>query len=404
VTLRAMQKQIEEREQKLQEAVERRTVELVSVNEQLLQEIEERRQAEQAARENERRFRNLFENAPLCILGLDLSQTPPTITRANHRAEQVYGWSAQEFTSVSVAQITPQIAVPEVVKIIDALRARETITVESVSRRRDGSLFPVRLRAAPETTFESGHIILIVEDITAERNRRSEEEAIAAERLRIAHELHDGLGQSMAALRFRVRQWHKLVDSDPAQMHAELDELREILSDSIIHVRRSIFALRPIELEGLGFFPALRQFAAGFGEHYQMRVNLDISGDQKRMAASLELALFRIIQETLNNVGKHAQASAVWIALDMEATDETSKTPIIALTIRDNGVGFDPASLDQVTQLGHLGLKQMRERVEQINGTFSVHSQPEQGTEIKITLPSDGRRGLSTSPDETRAT
>jgi PAS domain S-box-containing protein len=388
ITLRAMQKQLQKREQKLQAAVEHRTAELVAVNKQLEQEISERKRAEEATRESEQRFRNLFKNAPLCIFEIDLSQTPPTITRANRRAEQIYGWSAQEFTSI--AQIAPPDAIPELARIADTLETDEIITTESVSRRCDGSLFPVRISAAPETTPDANHIILIIEDITAERNRRSEEETIAAERRRIAQEIHDGLGQSLAALRFRVRQWHKLVDSNPEQMHIELDELREILSDSIINVRRSIFALRPIALEEQGFFPTLRQFTTGFGEHYQMRVNLQVSG-QEHVPASLELALFRIIQESLNNVGKHAQASAVWITLDLETTDDVPLTPTISLTIRDDGVGFDPASLDQAAQLGHLGLKQMRERVEQINGTFAIQSQLDQGTEIKIILPSDGR-------------
>ena len=303
LTLRTMQKQLAQREQKLQTAVKERTAELLMVNEQLGQESDERKRAEAATRESEWRFRNLFENAPLCILGMDLDQTPPMITRSNRRAEQVYGWSAQEFTSISITRITPQISMPEVARIVDALRVRETITIESVSQRRDGSIFPIRISAAPETTFDSNHIILIVEDITAERKRRSEGDAIAAERRRIAQEIHDGLGQNLAALRFRVRQWHKLVDSDPAQMHAELDELREILSNSIINVRRSIFALQPIELEEQSFFSALRQFTSGFGEHYQVRVNLHISGPQKRMSASLELALFRIVQETLESLG-----------------------------------------------------------------------------------------------------
>ena len=377
IALRVMQKQLEEKEQKLKVAVEQRTAELIIVNEQLRQESDERKRAEEATHESERRFRSLFENAPLCIFEVNLTQTPPTITRANHQAEQVYGWLTQEFVSAPMTQIAPPNAVPELAKVVNALRAGETITLESISRRRDGSLFPVRISAATETTFEPNHIVLIVEDITAEKERRSEEDAIAAERRRIAQEIHDGLGQSLAALRFRVRQWHKLVESDPAQMHVELDELREILSASIVNVRRSIFALRPIALEEQGFFPALHRFTSGFGEHYQMRVNLHISGPQERMSVSLELALFRIVQETLNNVGKHAQAN-------------TRNEATIVLTVRDNGVGFDLASLDQAVQLGHLGLKQMYERVEYLNGTFLIQSQPSQGTEIQVILPLGG--------------
>jgi PAS domain S-box-containing protein len=336
---------------------------------------------EEKERDSERRFRTLFESAPLCIFEVDLTRTPPTITQANYRTGQVYGWPLEELSSASVDQIVPPDAMPEVARIVDALQAGEPITVESVNQRRDGSLFPVRINAAPATKFDLSKVILVVEDITLEENRRSEEEAIAAERRRIAREIHDGLAQNLAALRFRTRYWHNLVDRDPGQMHAELDELREILSDSITEVRRSIFALRPVDLDKRGLFPALHRFATSFGEHYRMRVNLDILGPRVRLPESLELTLFRVVQEALNNVGKHAQASAVRITVDLETADT------ICVTIQDDGKGFDPDRLDQAVQYGHLGLRQMRERVECADGALSIHSQPGSGTEIRVTLP-----------------
>jgi PAS domain S-box-containing protein len=339
------------------------------------------RQLEERERHSDRRFRTLFESAPLCIFEVDLTQTPPTITQANYRTGQVYGWSPEELTSASVAQIVPPDAMPEVARLVDAVRVGETIAVESVNRRRNGSLFPVRINAAPAAVSDLSQVILVIEDITLEKARRSEEEAIAEERRRIAREIHDGLAQNLAALRFRTRHWHTLVDSDPSQMHAELDELREILSDSITEVRRSIFALRPIDLDKRGLFPALRLFTTSFGEHYRMRVTLDISGPQNRLPKSLELTLFRVVQEALNNVGKHAQASLVRITVDLEMADEA------VVTVRDDGQGFDPALLDRAVQYGHVGLKQMQERVERANGTFSIQSQPGAGTEVRVTLP-----------------
>ena len=340
-----------------------------------------RKRTEEALRESEGRFRALFENAPLCMFEVDLGQTPPTVTRANRQAEQVYGWSSGEFAPVPMDKIVPPTAIPELARMVDALREGKTITLESINRRRDGSVFPVRVSAASETVADPSRIIFTIEDITAEKNRRSEEKAIAEERRRIAREIHDGLAQNLAALRFRDRLWHKLVDTDPAQMHAELDELREILSASIREVRRSIFALRPIALDELGFFPALHRFTAEFGEQYQLYVNLRIFGPEVRLPSSLELTLFRVVQEALNNVGKHAQASTVWIRLDVKATDA------VALTIRDDGQGFDPASLSQAVRYGHLGLKQMRERVESASGTLSIQSQPGSGTKVRAVLP-----------------
>ena len=167
-------------------------------------------------------------------------------------------------------------------------------------------------------------------------------------------------------------------------MHAELDAARELLSTNIRDVRRAIFALRPVALEELGFLTALRQFAEEFGEQNQVLVDLSIVGSRDRLSPAMEVNLFRIVQEALHNVNKHAQASMVWIELNLETTD------MVALRIRDNGVGFDPASLEMAVRHGHVGLTQMRERVERLGGTFTLRSQPGSGTEIQVTLPVRG--------------
>lgn len=343
-------------------------------------------------RESEERLRALFENAPLCVFELDLTPTPPRIIRANQQSERTYGWPAAEFPIVPLDCIFAPGAWPALERTMQALGTGETLSVESTGLRRDGTEFPIHVSAtglradgkvsAPgEPASGLKRAILTIEDITAEKQRRSEEQAIAEERQRIAREIHDGLAQDLAGLRFRVGLWHTLVDEDPVQMHAELDNLRGLLNDNIREVRRSIFALRPVALDELGFYPALRQFSDEFGEQNQLHVDLRIVGPEQRLPAFLEPVLFRIVQESLNNVGKHARAQMAWIVLDLESPDA------VALSVRDDGVGFDPATLEQIVSRGHLGLKQMRERVEGLQGTFEVRSQPGSGTEIRVTLP-----------------
>ncbi len=341
------------------------------------------RQAETSARANEQRFRHLFENAPLCIFEVDLSSTPPVILAANRRAEAVYGWSAQEFAAVPLEILVPAEARPEIGRLTECVRTGETVTIETTNRRRNGSIFPARVIATPEIEMgpHADHMVVAVEDITAAKQRRSEAEAIDEERRRIAQEIHDGVAQDMAALRLRTSVWHDLVDANPAQMHAELDELQTILDRGITNMRRAIFALRPVALDEVGLFRALKQLVADFENQYQVYVDLRISGPEERLPSKLELPLFRVVQEALHNVGKHAQASLVWLAMDL------THGKSIRLSVRDNGLGFDPASLEGKVRVGHLGLKQMRERVEAAQGTLEINSQPGQGTEVRVVLP-----------------
>jgi len=330
---------------------------------------------------SEQRFRTLFENAPLAVFEVDLEQSPPQVLAANRQAELVYGWPAEAFAALPTEDLVPAEAAPQIRHMIARVRAGETITLETMNRRRDGTSFPVRMSATPEIGTTVHRMIVTVEDITLEKQRQAEVEAIEAERRRIAHEIHDGLAQDLAALRFKATLWHDLVDKRPAQMHAELDDLLEVLNGSIREVRRSIFALRPLALDELGFFPALRQFIANFGEQYQLQIKLRVAGPEERLPASLELPLFRVIQESLNNIRKHAQADIVHIHLDLEQAGGLS------LTIQDNGIGFDPATLEQMFREGHVGLKQMQERVQSINGRLSIQSQPGVGTELQVTFP-----------------
>ena len=210
----------------------------------------------------------------------------------------------------------------------------QTITMESRHQRSDGTLFPVRMSAAPEAESEARRMIFTVEDITVEKQHRSEIEAIEQERRRIAHEIHDGLAQDLSALRLRSSLWHDLLETDPGRMHAELDELSATLKACIGEVRHSIFALRPVVLDELGFLPAIHQLLTSFANLYALKPQFEIRGPIERLRPSYELPLFRVVQESLNNVGQHADAKSVSVMLDLQATD------VVTVTIEDDGVGF----------------------------------------------------------------
>ena len=337
-------------------------------------------ESDSASQAGEQRYRHLFENMPICIFVADLTVTPLTILEANRRAELVYGYTAAELVGMPAAHLVPEDARPALLTILQRIHQGQTVTAETTNQRRDCTRFPVRVIATPDPT-DARHMIVMVEDITAEVQHRSETEAIDAERHRIAHEIHDGVAQSLAGLRFKSALWSHLADAAPAGMRAALDELQAVLNAAIVDIRRAIFALRPVDLDALGFFPALTQLVGDLGDQNQLVARLDVSGPQDALPAVYELPLFRIIQESLNNIGQHAHASSAQVRLKVDATGG------VAVSVRDDGRGFDPSQLGPADQAGHFGLRQMRERILDLGGTLDIRSATGQGTELVITLP-----------------
>lgn len=205
--------------------------------------------------------------------------------------------------------------------------------------------------------------------------------AIAEERLRISQEIHDGVAQNLASLRMKAGLMHDWAEQDLPRLHSELDAWQEQLRQNIHEVRRAIFALRPIAIDEMGFYLALHQFATDFGGQNELQINLNLNGPADGLPELLEPVLFRLIQEALNNVAKHANATTVWIELQVHPGQSMS------LSIRDNGIGFNPDRLRLSSRFNHLGLTQMRERVALLEGEVEISSKPGQGTMLQINLP-----------------
>ncbi len=211
---------------------------------------------------------------------------------------------------------------------------------------------------------------------------RSEEAAISEERTRIAREIHDGLAQDLAFLVLKASAAQKLLArGEERGLQKELREITDQLRQDAREVRRVIFALRPLDIEALGFLPALDKFIQGFSQANDVQVEFQTRGDFRRLPPKLETALFRLVQEALNNVRKHAHAHHAWVELECDERQAF-------LRIRDDGKGFDVGEARRVAPTrGSLGLIQMQERAERAGGTFSVTSTPGEGTGIQATLP-----------------
>lgn len=196
------------------------------------------------------------------------------------------------------------------------------------------------------------------------------------ERARIARDLHDGVAQTLYFLALKADALRgQLVAND--DVVADLREMGETTRKVIRDVRRTIFALRPLDWSRGEFVSSLKGFIAGFAEQvgWQTAVHIDTPLE---IPPALEPTVFRLVQESLNNVAKHAQAKQVWI--DITAKEDNRW---LHLSIRDDGAGFGP---QQANNHGY-GLEQMKKRIETSDGTFQIQSQPGVGTAVIAQLP-----------------
>jgi two-component system sensor histidine kinase DegS len=201
------------------------------------------------------------------------------------------------------------------------------------------------------------------------------------ERKRVAREIHDGPAQTMANVVLRAEFCEKLLLSNRGQVVDELRELKHTVKGSLQEIRRIIFNLRPMTLDDLGLVPTIRRYLAELKEREYFTVDLEVRGEEKRLVTTYEVALFRLIQESLNNAHKYAQAKRVSVAID---TTER----VVVVRICDDGKGFDlKRVMEQAAGKASFGLLSMKERIELLNGKITIDTAIGSGTKITAELP-----------------
>jgi signal transduction histidine kinase len=201
------------------------------------------------------------------------------------------------------------------------------------------------------------------------------------ERRRVARELHDDTIQALVALDQRTQLAQMAVGRNSAEASDHLAELRRMTQGLLNGVRRVIGALRPIYLEDLGLPSALQMLADDAGSAAGVHVEIVSSGEPRRLPPEQEIAVYRIAQEALSNVARHAQARSV----RMETHFDPHR---FALVVEDDGVGFPiPPSLADLDSAEHYGLMGMQERAELLNGRLTVDSVPGGGTRLRLEVP-----------------
>jgi signal transduction histidine kinase len=204
-------------------------------------------------------------------------------------------------------------------------------------------------------------------------------EAQEEERTRIARELHDEFGQMLTGLAIGLRGAQISTD-EPELLQQQLSQLEEMAVQALDNMRHMVNELRPALLDDMGLSAVLRHHVDNFSKLTGVKTSLKLSHEYNRLPRNLETILFRITQEALTNVARHAQARHAWIELNC-------RNCTVSLKISDDGLGFDMAEvLDRGIRNGW-GLIGIQERVKSVNGRIEIESEIEKGTRLVVKIP-----------------
>ncbi len=389
----------------------------------IIEDITDEKEAARSLAESEARFRTLYDSAEMGIVLVDLGQEgrqPLDETRFSHLVanqqlnpamQRMFGYTAEELQQISVNSLI----YPDDLGI-DRQEFRQLLTGEIESFhsekrfvRKDGSVFWGRLtdslaRAADGTPRM---VIGIIEDITEEKlsaerlaaqeyahrqqleqriaertvelnlanerlREKAAQDAVTAERTRLARDLHDAVTQTLFSTTLIADVLPDIWALNPDEGKRRLEEIRQLTRGALAEMRTLLVELRPNALVEVPLPTLLRQLTEALSGRSRISIQLSAEGERK-LPADVQVGLYRLAQEALNNIVKHAKASQAVVTL--RSNDE-----MLRLTIADNGVGFDPTAVTA----DHLGLKIMRERAEAIGAKFTIYSEPGEGTQVSV--------------------
>jgi PAS domain S-box-containing protein len=373
--------------------VQARTAELAEANESLRAEIDERRRAQEALQKSETRYRRLIEtaNEGIWLLGPDVK-----VTYVNARLAEMLGYARSEMLGRSALDFLYEEDHADYRQRLHRRREGISDHYDSRLRRKDGSDLWVLVSGNPMVGEDGGFsgVLAVFTDLS-ERRRAEEALRLSAGRLQtlsqslmqaqegerrfIARELHDEVGQTLTALKINLQT--SLRSSDTSALAARLDDSIALVERMLEQVRSLSLELRPPLLDDVGLPGALEWYVNRQAERAGFTVHFSADSTTGRLPWELETACFRVVQEALTNVVRHADARCVRV--ELRQSDDR-----LHVSIRDDGVGFDvDAARHSAASGDNLGLISMSERVLLAGGDIDIRSAPEAGTQILASFP-----------------
>jgi PAS domain S-box-containing protein len=333
------------------------------------------------------RLVGLLDSAMDGIISVDDSQR---VVLYNRAAEKMFGWSGSEVEGKPL-----DLLIPERYRGGHNQQVRRFGATGTTSRRmgdntvlyalrKDGTEFPIDASISQLQTPEGKLYTVILRDVTERVRAREELASFAAEsagvreqeKSRIARELHDELAQSLTALKMDTIWMRDHVGDEDAPAQEKISEMLSMLDAAVASVRRIAADLRPLVLDDLGFVPAIEWVAQNFTQRTGIPCELRVD-ESLELEEPFATGVFRIVQESLVNVGKHARATKVEVEVKTSGDD-------LLLRVQDDGIGFRPNAPRKPQSLGLVGL---RERAMLMRGDVKVESAPGTGTVIEARIP-----------------
>jgi PAS domain S-box-containing protein len=344
-----------------------------------VRDVTEYKLAENALRESETLYRTLFESVPV---GIGLATLEGQILAVNPAMCCITGYSEEEWKKANViaSYQNPDDRIP----FLKHLRENGFASNYEVElKRADGTAYLANLASTCLSMGEKEVLLTVVEDITERRQAQKQLQSLASqlslaeekERRRIATELHDNVGQILAAAKMRLGRLRERINN--SEQESEIVELKKLCEQAIALTRSLTFELSPPVLYELGLEPALEWLLKKHAEQEGIETEFASDAEPKPLDDDILVLLFQSVRELLNNVARHSRASRVAVSIARESGN-------IQVVVEDDGAGFDVSALGESDGFG---LFNIRERLSCLGGTFSLQSSPGGGTRIVIAAP-----------------